>query len=207
MAFWRHHNLPFNYDISACAPTILIQLAHNVGMLELLQGPIHAYINNKDSMRARIAEELGISRQHAKQILNSLFNGARLAKNNFCAIYRDLPGPPVDKNRRMEWLQSDVEISLLKTAIDHAWWKIGRKLDVNTKKGAVRWNIYFTAERTVLNSIVRYLDEKGLQFFTEHDGFRSSGEVDTDELSGWIKDKTGYDLQIEREEETPLEQH
>lgn len=58
-----------DYDISACAPTLLSQ------MVDMETPVIDYYLKNKDQIRQWLADLLGMTKDHAKEIINALFFG------------------------------------------------------------------------------------------------------------------------------------
>jgi len=175
--FWQNY-LPHNYDISACAPSILYQLALKSGMPEILAEAIRLYVDTKGEFRQHVADISGLSVDDAKKLINSLFNGARLAKNTRCTAFQMLDFDTA----RMDALQKDERIQALRKAIRNAWKTIEMAMNSHAPKGAkvslktskVKWGIYFSMERKVLNAITRELDNQDLHYFTEHDGFRTN---------------------------------
>lgn len=193
-AFWKDY-LPFNYDVDASAPTILLQLATKHGLLPLLAGPIQDYLDNKDAFRQHVAEIANCDLKTAKRIINSLFNGARLAANGFCSAF-GLLDFRVDSMRA---LQNDQQIISLKSSIKQMWNRISSHYATKTSKD--KWNVYFQHERKVLDAVKFFLDEKEVQYFTEHDGFRSSEKIDVKELSDYVFSRTSIRVNFSEEQE------
>lgn len=191
--FWTQNGYCFDYDINACAPTILIQLATKMGLHPLASAPIRDYLDNKCAFRERIAALVDISYDDAKRLINSLFNGARLAANPHCAAFRLL-----GSTEKMRLVQNDHQVKMLRTAIKSMWSSIDRKTarDVSTSSG--KWALYFRWERLVLDVIKRELDKMDLQYFTEHDGFRTTEEVDVTVLETAIKTALALEMKVER---------
>jgi hypothetical protein len=180
--FWCAHGLPFNYDIEACAPTILLGLATNYGLNHLVGQPINDYLSNKEPLRCRLAALLDIDYQDAKHLINSLFNGARLAATPYCAAYRLI-------GSKMQLLQADPEVRLLRVAIKSMWTLIGRKSRTSVRQSKGKWALYFNYERQVLDIITAALREQNIKFFTEHDGFRTNLAVNTSAIEQVIRDQ------------------
>ena len=192
--FWAPY-LPHDYDISACAPTILLQLAERRGLLPILAGPINDYLANKDQFRAHLQDLTGLSEPVVKRLINSWFNGAKLARSRYTAFYTDLlVGRSAGQaSLIVERLQRDRQVSSLRLAIRLAWNRLGRQYRTSGDK----WNLYFQHERQVLDAVVEYLTDRGIKHFTEHDGWRTDQPVDVTELQQHIKDRTNFTLLIE----------
>ncbi|MES2088969.1 MAG: hypothetical protein V4532_03145 [Pseudomonadota bacterium] len=208
--FWSHFGLPFDYDIAACAPSILFQLAEQYalsdspvkakmtrGTLNLLFGTLQEYLNGRAAFRQHVADLTGCSLSTAKRLINSLFNGARLSRTVQCSAYQALE---YDYDA-MTRLQDDSKVQSLRGDIARMWTKIeqARTKKLGTSKS--KWSVYFEHERKVLDTITEFLAARDTKFFTEHDGFRTSREVNLDELQAAIKEQTGFDLKVERNKE------
>lgn len=197
--FWNNY-LPFNYDVDASAPTILLQLATKHGLLPLLAGPIQDYLDNKDEFRQYVATLANTDVKTAKRIINSLFNGARLAANGFCSTFGLLDF----RKDSMKALQEDQRVISLRSAIKQMWNKISSKFTTKTSKD--KWSVYFQHERKVLDAVKFFLDEKGVQYFTEHDGFRSSEKIDVNELSEYVYNRTSIKVNFSEDMEEKKEE-
>ena len=57
-----------------------------------------------------------------------------------------------------------------------------------------KWAIYFKLEHEVTTKIRRYLNDRSIRHFFEHDGWISCNDIDTSDLKTYIKQETGYDL-------------
>lgn len=190
--FWNAWGLPYDYDIVACAPTVLYQLATKMGMLHLISEPIKKYLENKDEYRIHVAQLTGCSIPVAKRLINSMFNGARLARNNYCSAYKAL-----DYNdKAMIALQQDELLTELRQATKRMWQHIQRNTKLDLKKSSAKWSVYFKFERAFLTIINQYCDANDVRLFTEHDGFRTNKMIDKDELIALIFTKTGFNLKI-----------
>ena len=59
-------------------------------------------------------------------------------------------------------------------------------------------NVYFQLERKILDAVIEFMDNTGdVKYFLEHDGWSCNKKLDDELLTKWIKDKTGYDVQLE----------
>ena len=197
--FWKDY-LPYNYDISACAPSVLYQLAVQCGMPGILADAIRLYVDTKGEFRKHVSEVSGLSIDDSKRLINSLFNGARLAKNSRCAAFQMLDFDV----ERMDRLQQDPEIIRLRRSIRNCWVNIEQGINsraakdkqISVRKAKVKWGIYFKLERKVLSVIMRELDNQGLQYFTEHDGFRTNAPANLPAIEQAIFNSTKLKLSI-----------
>lgn len=200
--FWQTWSMPYNYDISACAPSILYQLALASGMPEVVGDAMKLYVDKKGEFRAHVANISGLELDEAKKLINSLFNGARLSKNFRCTAFQ-----MVDQDhKRMEALQQDEQVLALRRSIKYGWKAIERAMnqvakeqktaDISLRKAKIKWGIYFKYERKVLNAITRELDRQDIRYFTEHDGFRANKEPDVKAIEAAIFSATKLKLKI-----------
>ena len=196
--FWKPY-LPYDYDIEACAPTLLLQLAEKANLNKILAKPIKDYLEDKDRFRQHVSELTGLSKQQSKRILNSLFNGARLAKNSFCSTYRmmqDEFDSPIEAKKAMESLQNDIQIKLLRNSIKSLWRRIESKLRVQMNTSKDKWSLYFYLERTVLDAMMSELIKEGIKFFPEHDGFRTNRPINVEQMQEAVLNKTGFTIRL-----------
>ena len=214
--FWAPY-LPYDYDVEACAPTLILQLARNAGMSLSIAPAIDEYLEDKSKLRNRVMELSGLSYSDSKRLINSLFNGAKLIPHFECSAFR-LLGSDAAKLHRVK---DDKEVTRLRNSVLRCWEFIrlskkmaklpkmseilnpeSKKMDLSRatreelKTGADKWEIYFMFEREVLNVVIDELTKQGIKFFTEHDGFRTNVPIDVDELTAKIKSQTGFELKL-----------
>lgn len=214
-AFWSRFGLPFDYDIEACAPTILFQLARQAGLPAILLETLQRYLDDRQGFRAHVSTLTGLSDHQAKQLVNSLFNGARLGKNTQFSAFRLLDF----RDEAMDALKADPQVQRLVKEIARVWRRIESdralhmrlpvdvaststgELDRSTpwklKTSRQKWTVYFVQERRVLDAITTFLAGRDIRVFTEHDGFRTSARIETGELEAYILRVTGFEMKID----------
>lgn len=195
------HGLIYQYDIETCAPTLIHQYSIKCGN-DLYTPALLDYINNKHSIRERIANELEVSTDIVKVIINALFCGARIGNSKEFAISQLLNN---DK-ARITWLKEDQYIIDLRSDIKTCWsyiepnttirYKNNKKLPMSSKQ---KWSVYFQLERCILDSISKYLQQTNNKYFLEHDGFSTTDMVNTNTLQEYIHMDTGYMLNFQLE--------
>jgi hypothetical protein len=221
----EQYDLKYKYDIVACAPTIILQLAIKRGM-DLYLFALNDYLKDRTTYRQHISKLCNIDLDTSKAIINALFCGARLGINNEYTLYQLLNSD----SSRMSLLMKDSFLTELRNDIKIAWGYIingsisryelvdnkvkmipinkrnkpeiiipyktinDRKIPINSTD---KWNIYFKYERILLNSIIKYMKNKNINYFTEHDGWNSDVEINIDELIVHILDTTGFNIKIE----------
>jgi len=191
----------YDYDIECCAPTLIHQYAQQLGMDEYLFA-LNKYLVDRTSIRNKLAQGLELEPAAAKEIINALFAGARIANHKKADIYHILNG---DK-ARIEYLKEDKFLTELRADIKTCWDYItptlsrrckitsNRLLPITSKQ---KWNVYFELERQVINSVRNYLDEADIKYFLMHDGWRSNREVDRNELTEYVRNQTGFDIKFD----------
>ncbi len=190
--FWSEFGLPYDYDIEACAPTVLMHLALKFGLPKIVLDGLDDFITNKSEFREHVAKVAGLSVQDAKKLINSLFNGARLVPHHACSAYV-LVG--YDRER-LQKLKDDARIRRLRSGVRHVWQRLGLQMNKSFAKGSDKWSLYFAWERQVMDVVRDLLVKNKVKFFTEHDGFRTHREIDASALEQQIEAKTGLRLRI-----------
>lgn len=212
--FWQEHGLPFDYDVVACAPSILFSLARKDGVPPILLETLQEYLDDRQGFRQHVAALTGLSHEDAKRLVNSLFNGAKLGANPYWSSFK-----LVDFNDEvMARLKADEQVTRLRRNIAVIWKRLelSKRLetpptldrvldgveqpDWKLKSSRDKWSVYFQHERAVLDAIKTHLLMSGVRHFTEHDGFRTDREVDLAALEAHVQKTTGIDLKIERKE-------
>jgi hypothetical protein len=192
-SFWKRNGLLHDYDIECCAPSILVQLAQVGGLGYEKHEMLFSYLKDKGPLRAHVCKLVDCDVGTAKRIINALFNKARLAANPRSAIFKMLDG----KHTKMIALQEDPEIKMLRKQVKQMWQFIALKHEgVKTARG--RWQLYFAHERRVLDAIISEAKENSIAYFTEHDGIRTSTELDTAAVEKRILQDTGFALKLKK---------
>lgn len=201
--FWSD-KLPHDYDISAAAPTILLQYSERLGLISIVNSSLRDYLDNKNEYREHVRSLIEIEGEEgiqiAKKILNGLFNGAILSKNESypCQIYLLVN---MD-NKKMDRLINDKKIRHLRANIGYIWRQLKRKhfkLEKGRIKSGEKWNLYFMLEFNIMKEVYSYLDNKKIKYFKEHDGFRTNKKVNINEIEKLIEDRTAFILKLSGE--------
>ena len=199
-------NFKFQYDIQCCAPTLIHQLAQRYEM-DLYLPHIEGYLANRKYVRDTIAHNVELDPSAVKIIITALFSGAKIGNNPTFAIYKLLDGDLA----RLTYLKQDSYLTGLREEIKTCWDYIKTSLprravvNKNNKQQMLgisskqKWGVYFDLERQVLNSVINYLNLTDNQFFTEHDGWTTTNEIDQQELIDYVVQTTGYRIRIDLE--------
>ena len=215
---FSQNGLNHQYDIECCAPTLIYQYSQMIPELihngVYIQGPneeylpaLTNYLADRNKIRHEVAIDADIPLDIAKEIINALLMGAQLGMNYKSDIYKLLNG---DK-ARIEFLKQHEYITQLRSDIKTCWDYIKPTLPIITKKdknnkerrrpvsSKQKSGVYFDLERKVLNASRDYLDMTNNKYFLEHDGFVCEKEVNREELSKWIYNKTGFNIKLQHE--------
>jgi len=195
-----------DYDIECAAPTLIHQYAQHLGMDEYLFA-LRRYLTNRVEVRNELANKLELEPAAAKEIINALFAGARIANHEDSDIYHILNGD----RARIDLLKEDQYIAELRCDIKTCWDYISPTISRRTRTQAngkerllaitckQRWHVYFELERKVLNSVRNYLDEIESKYFLIHDGWMCDREIDKDQLIDYVRNQTEFDVRFEYE--------
>jgi hypothetical protein len=210
------HGLIHQYDIECCAPTLIHQYSQSIPEIVIegnyIQGPMDLYLfalreyfTDRQRIRQVIATQADISVKTTKEIINALLMGAHLSNNKDSDIFNLLNG---DK-AKIEFLKQHPYLCELRQDIKTCWDYIKpllsrksittklnkqRLLPISSKQKA---GVYFKLERQVLNAIRNYLDNTSNKYFLEHDGWVCMDEIDRVSLIKWVKDSTGYHINLD----------
>jgi len=199
--------LNWTYDIVCSAPTLFHQKSQQLGM-DLYLPYLRDYLVNRKSIRNQLAEESELDEKTIKRIINGLFQGAHISKYRKSHCYQELDGDLA----RIEFLRQHRFIQGLKEDIRVMWTYLRPlvpKRTIAQKNGSIKslpisgkqkTALYRKLERQVLEVIKRYLSERNIKFYTEHDGWSSDKEIDVNELSDYVRDHTGFVLEFEQQE-------
>lgn len=200
--------LKYQYDIQCCAPTLIYQYSTMLDdPNDLYLEAISSYINDRKSVRTKLATNAEIPEKMAKEIINALLMGAKLGLVIDSAIYQLLDG---DKSR-IEYLKQDPFITKYREELKLIWDYIKptmRKTTIIDKNNKIRTlpisckqkaGLYFDLEKRVLNSVRNYMDITNNQYFLEHDGWVCTKAINQQELVQHIKNSTGFDVILDSE--------
>jgi hypothetical protein len=184
------HGYEYEYDIQACAPTLISQLARKQGMTRPTP-VLGAFLADRQHYRVALAERLGCSHKQSKEILNAIFAGAKLGPGNAIATILN------NNCNQLRILRDNLWFCSLRKDIKKCWDVI------KVSEGSVRlssrhkWMIYFQLEKSVMSVVRRELIKEGNRHFLEHDGWRCESYIDPHSLRLSVRKHTGYDIQID----------
>jgi hypothetical protein len=181
------------YDIQTASPTILVQLAKRSGLTRPVT-VIEDYLKDKDYHRQRLANLLEVDAKVVKQLITAKFAGARFGARN--SILDQLGGRWILHNRLQQdqWFAVDLAKDIKKL-----WDAIKQDQQLSLMNSRTKWGIYFQEELKVMRVVHKFLDKQGIQYFHEHDGWRSTQSISVRELQLLIERQTGYWIEFDYE--------
>jgi hypothetical protein len=180
----------WEYDIRACAPTLIYQRARKEGLTRPTK-TLDAFLADRKLYRQALAEKIGCSEQQSKQIITALFSGAKLGPGNAIADVLN------HDQTKLDILKNNIWIKELRKDIKKCWDAIKsseRSLRLSSRQ---KWMIYFELERSVMNVVRAELNKLSVRYFLEHDGWRCDSHVDEYSLRLSVKKRTGYSVEFD----------
>lgn len=200
--YMAHHGYVYEYDIKACAPTLLLQYAQRLGLNKSTPS-IDQYCQDRTQIRHEISNQLGIDIKTTKKIITALFAGAYVSHNPKTAIYHMLNGNHhhIDQIRlitqelrkEIKYLWDVIKLHIPRTYLFDT--RSQRRLRALSSRD--KWNLYFQLEKEVMTSVRTYLKRSSVRYFNEHDGFRSQSIVDVVMLVSYVRSRTGYVIDLD----------
>lgn len=199
--FWSSVGLAHNYDIQAAAPTLIYQKAKMLGLKRAVD-MLECFLNEPKAFRQHLAGEAGITMKAAKEVLNALFCGANLGANYKFDLFHVL-GKDEEK---VELLRANPLLTALRADIGRCWQAIEAALPgafeldaIEARESQLKWRLYFSLERQVLDAISAELERQEVKHFKEHDGFRTDKDIDLCSLEAHVLSSTGFSVRLIKE--------
>lgn len=203
----------FDVDIENCHYNLLEQMCNRIG----IKTPcINHYVRNKKQVRKEIASTLQCSEEQAKVVLIALIYGSNLSPRG---VLKKLGIDTSKVTIKDTWISKLAqEITHVRryviedyTARTRGSCKIKNDagMIVNTrtengecvKESKLLAHLLHGAESLILQHIISFLGDNVV--LLQHDGVTCPNPVDTDELSDYIAEKTGYRVQFDIEQLKP----
>jgi hypothetical protein len=199
MPLLAKHGKPYHYDIVCAAPSLILQHAVKSGLTKPTPA-LDRYIHCRQLVRDEIASALELTPDTVKRIIHALLHGSSVSCSYMSAIWDYVEQDPA----RIAWLQQDTYFTDLHTDIKQCWKTIKTTLPVRTTtdvNGCVRSKrlsgrdksaVYRSLEKTVMDSVYKFLKKNKNKFFKEHDGFTCEEVIDQNSLRRYVKEQTGF---------------
>ena len=205
--FYKHTVFTHNYDIPNSAVTVIMSYVESrKGINTVEQFPnIHHYINNKKQVRQMVMDLFDIDYKQAKDVLMHLTNKGYISKSDKCR-WKEVTNDPF--GRKLHKLRLEGHFLLDFYAEVKELWRMAKeihrdefasgKIPVNPKSEH-RFNLYFYLERQILDVITSKLDSAGISYLTEHDGVRTTSELDQAEIESEIFRQLQIKIKLEKQ--------
>lgn len=188
----------YNYDIVACAPTLIKQYAVKSGMTRPTPA-LDEYLKDRSFHRNRLAQLLNVSVDKIKEIINGKLAGGKIGadpqRNKLSNAFNN------DWNR-VKTLKEDAWFIQLCKDIKKCWDAIKKSNQLSRLNSQTKWRFYFQLENAVMMPVRALLKKETKRYFLEHDGFRCDTWVDPYKIKLAVKIKTGYSIDFEYEHVT-----
>jgi len=195
------YGLKHDYDVSTCAPTLLIQYARKLGFTGKADC-IDNLIENKREVRKMLSDHTGVPIDGIKTALNAIFAGGKLQRNSDCNIFAE------SFKCNWDWatnFKNCIFVQDLVAEIASMWKFICAKDNANTPyNSAEKWNLYFSLEKQVLVSAMSFMDGRNVKYFAIHDGFAANTELCIDSLEQHIYKQTGFNVKYDYTDLEPI---
>lgn len=208
----------WDYDIEACASTLLHQYAVQHHRFTYKgESPAEPFpavarlVNDKVSTRQHIVELLGVDLQKAKELLTAILFRANLAPSHKATVFLSLGGDLLLFRRLLDdefikQLRADVKSMWLFVRLHHLRDRAmslmnGHEVSrVPDKASKYRMAVYLSLERTVMDVLLQELEKSGMPVILMHDGFMSKKSVSTADLESAVLNKTGFRIKLSESE-------
>ncbi|GKV85600.1 hypothetical protein PEC301296_19120 [Pectobacterium carotovorum subsp. carotovorum] len=199
----------YDIDIENCHYTLLAQMCSRINVPTPY---IDHYIRNKKTVRTEIATFFKCSEDMAKEILIALIYGSNLtsygvlSKLNLKCAEVDIKGSWIDGlakeiarvTKRVVDDYTDKTPRHFKIKNDAGMWKATKcENETCVKKSKLLAHILHGAESFILQHMIRFLGDNIV--LLQHDGVTCLEPADTEALSEYIVEKTGYQVKFDME--------
>jgi hypothetical protein len=190
LAHWGYN---YNYDIVCAAPRLVLQYAKKCG-LNKPTPLMDRYVRDTKAMRQELADQLGMTTDQIKLVINSILNGSHISHKTDTSLFIELGRSHVLIDR----LQASPTITDIKKEIKSLWDAIKPHRTLTTTRITPRdkSDAYRELEEQVIRSVNKYLTKTKNKGLMQHDGWTTCDVIDINELRTYVRSSTGYDLDI-----------
>lgn len=187
----------FDYDIEAAKPTLILQ-AFDKHMAEQHTSVAYdlstwrAYVADRSAVRQRLMDDLGLSKEQAKQVCQDVLNSAVAAVHPKNGIFQRL-----GEAKTRVLLEHPIYQGLA-SDFSYYWQHVKELNDLKLSAGEFTSAWYNKLEWEVMNVVEAELNQPG---WFVHDGFMTARAVDSSAICAAVKARTGYDIKLS---ETPI---
>jgi hypothetical protein len=199
------HGLVWDYDVEGCAVTVLVQKALKQGLKEKKIPVLLELYKNKNYIRTKLMDEIGISRDKVKDIISGIFNGAKINKTGdiYKAIGRcEKTYLKMDSSPTLQRLKIDISTlwAFLKREVLESSGDVVGLANNRRLTGSDKANFYFKIELLLNNCFIEFCDKLSIKYFLQHDGFTTNKRIDVSLLENLIKETTNYIVSLSEDD-------
>jgi hypothetical protein len=214
MPLLASHGMPYHYDIVCAAPTLILQYAVQLGLTKTTPA-LDRYIHHRQAVRDELASALELRPDDVKRIIHALLHGASISRSYMSSIWTYVNYD----SAKIAWLQQDAYFTELHQDIKQCWKTIKSSMPQRTitdSRGVVRSKrlsgrdksgIYRSLEKSVMDSVYKFLKKNKNKFFKEHDGFTCEEVIDQNSLRRYVKEATGFVIDFDYTKYTYVDTH
>lgn len=199
-----NHGYRYHYDITAAAPTLLMQKATQLdSTLELPH--LKQYTNNRSELRQLIAKQTSTTPDRIKLVINAVLQGAVLSvyPNNKLFMELDFDYDLIKR------LQTNTSLSDIRKDITTLWRSLRDQFEptyITTKTGQTRRSklsgkeksgYYRELELDVGKTIQRYLKKNNTRYLWIHDGWCCDKAIDPNWIVSEVRRQTGFVIELD----------
>lgn len=202
----------WDYDIEACAPTLIHQFVITSRWYEPRSTndfpALTRLISDKQAVRREIGDLTGLDAQAVKELLSAVFFRGNPAPSHKAGMFRILGG---DIERHARFLQNPY-VKQLRDDVRRLWSKatLFDRIDRGTgslfdsrkavkrpsKTAKLRMSIYLSLERRVIQVLEDEIAQQKVPLILMHDGFMVRQRLRVNELEKLVRDKTGFSVRL-----------
>ena len=192
----------WDYDFENCHYAIIHQMAIRYGCT---CQAIRHYLNNKQTVRATIATDIGAEIGQVKRALIAVIYGARASASRYVALYEAM-GDNKERTRRLLrhplFIDLHRDVKAARNAILSGWPvrrrrlinEAGKGISVDARKEQRMAHLAQGAEAIILRAALRQYSDKIVLLV--HDGFVTTEPVDEATIERAVLAETGYVMKL-----------
>ena len=198
----------FDYDLEACHPTLLVQMAKKVAS-NTKTPYLDKYLHNRKKIRQKIAMEIGSDEERIKQAINSIAYGAPLRigewfnqkdnKHNKTALLKhlgELCGNKFIINKNVVALYKEMD-ECKKIILNHPSYVIN--IPSGLKKNQKLSYVLQQKERKLLEIMIVEIQKQNIEIIAlKHDGIIIKKKMNKSIVEKSIIKKTGFQMAIDK---------
>lgn len=188
----------YEYDIQVARPTIILSMMDK-RFVKSDGNPIfpltewRSLVTDRKTWREKLAADVGITYQQAKDLQQAITNGAFLSFSTRSATFKIVN---FDSAVMCRLKQNAQLAGLRRNFITIRKWLLKTS---SKKAGVTLYHQYEQVEDAVMRQVAKKLTEMEVPAWFIHDCFFTYDRIDVDELNSWMKDKFALNITFDEE--------